>query len=500
MTTSRRRPTRLARALVALVLGSVVLSGCDFDVYELPLPGGADVGDDPMTVTIEFENVLDLVPQSSVKVNDVTVGKVTSVEIQPVDEADVDLGYVAEVEVEIRGDTELPANATATIRQTSLLGEKFVSLSAPETGADTALLADDAEIPLERTGKNPEIEEVLGALSLLLNGGGLDKVRTISTEISAALEGREDSVKSLLTQVSSFVGQLDANRDDIVAAIDSLNEVAKGVRRQQPKINLALEELPSALLSIDRQRDDLVSMLQALDDLGDVGVRVIRRSKETTIESIRQLQPTLTQLANSGDDLINAFNVFLTYPFVDEVVGRDPQVARNLHMGDYTNLSVELDLDLGNTPLPGIPCTPLSQIPDTGPLPDFEQLCDGAQDALAACLDDFTRTCLNGLLQAVCEATPNNPLCDVLGGILDGLPDLPNLPGGLGGLGGGGGNGGGGLPGLPGVGGLGGLGGLLNRPAVGATGAQGEGPTLGQLMAAYDPALVSLLTPGMVLR
>ena len=52
----------------------------------------------------------------------------------------------------------------------------------------------------------------------------------------------------------------------------------------------------------------------------------------------------LTELANSGDDFAKSFHVFLTYPFVDEVVGRDPQVARNLHMGDYTNLSVELDV------------------------------------------------------------------------------------------------------------------------------------------------------------
>ena len=54
----------------------------------------------------------------------------------------------------------------------------------------------------------------------------------------------------------------------------------------------------------------------------------------------------LTELANSGDDFVKAFHVFLTYPFVDEVVGRDPQVARNLHMGDYTNLSITLDIDL----------------------------------------------------------------------------------------------------------------------------------------------------------
>ena len=110
-------------------------------------------------------------------------------------------------------------------------------------------------------------------------------------------------------------------------------------------------------------------MLQALDQLSDVGVRVIKASKVATIDSLRQLQPVLNQLAASGDDFVKAFNVFLTYPFVDEVVGRDPQVARNLHMGDYTNLSVTLDLDLtqGLPTLPACPptcCTPLSEIPD----------------------------------------------------------------------------------------------------------------------------------------
>ena len=65
----------------------------------------------------------------------------------------------------------------------------------------------------------------------------------------------------------------------------------------------------------------------------------------------------LSQLAASGDNFTNAFHVFLTYPFVDEVVGRDPQVARNLHMGDYTNLSITLDVDVagGGERLPTLP-------------------------------------------------------------------------------------------------------------------------------------------------
>ncbi|UMG93780.1 MCE family protein [Nocardioides sp. TF02-7] len=118
----RTRLRTMARAAAGLLAGSVLLTGCDFDVYQLPLPGGADVGDDPITVKVYFEDVLDLVPKSSVKVNDVTVGQVSDIELD---------GYTAEVTLELRDDTGLPDNAEAKIRQTSLLGEKFVSLEMP---------------------------------------------------------------------------------------------------------------------------------------------------------------------------------------------------------------------------------------------------------------------------------------------------------------------------------------------------------------------------------
>ena len=73
----------------------------------------------------------------------------------------------------------------------------------------------------------------------------------------------------------------------------------------------------------------------------------------------------LTELANSGDDFAKSFHVFLTYPFVDEVVGRDPQVARNLHMGDYTNLSIKLDVSVtGDDPRPPTVPTNLPTILD----------------------------------------------------------------------------------------------------------------------------------------
>jgi virulence factor Mce-like protein len=354
----------------------LVLSGCS--VYDAPLPGGADTGDNPMTVKVMFRDVLDLVPQSTVKVNDVTVGKVSAIELK---------GYVAEVTVEVPGDLDLPDNARAEIRQTSLLGEKFVQLSPPQEPGSGKLSENDV-IGLDRTGRNPEVEEVLGALSLLLNGGGVGQLKTIVSELNNAFEGREDEVRSVLTQIRSFMGQLDQNKAAIVAAIENTNRLAIEIRQQDGAIKGALDDLPDALRSVDRQRADLVKLLQALERLSGVGVRVIQASKESTINTLRDLGPVLEGFAKAGQNFPKAFQVFLTYPFVDEAVGRDPQVARNLHMGDYTNLSINLDIDVGN--LPKLP---------------IGAVCDALGEVL-----NTTRANVGKAADALVNAVPQNPL------------------------------------------------------------------------------------------
>ncbi len=76
------------RSLLLVLAASLVMTGCDFDVYKLPLPGGTDTGDNPITMHAKFHDVLDLVPKSTVKVNDVSVGQVTDIDLD---------GYVADV-------------------------------------------------------------------------------------------------------------------------------------------------------------------------------------------------------------------------------------------------------------------------------------------------------------------------------------------------------------------------------------------------------------------
>jgi phospholipid/cholesterol/gamma-HCH transport system substrate-binding protein len=162
-------------------------------------------------------------------------------------------------------------------------------------------------------------------------------------------------------------------------------------------------------------------MLRGLQRLEPVATRVIRASKQTTVANLRALDPILTQLANAGDALPNAFQVFLTYPFVDATVGRSPAEARNLHQGDYTNLSAQLDIDLDNlpAPLPTLPELPTVTVP-TVPLPTLPTVsvpgevcelgglpCDKVND----CLQNPDLDRCDDVVRDVCRQYPGSDLC-----------------------------------------------------------------------------------------
>ncbi|MEJ2868372.1 MCE family protein [Actinomycetospora sp. OC33-EN08] len=330
--TTPRTPRRSWRLAVVAVVAAVGLSGCGLQsIQEVPLPGGAALGDEPYTVTALLSNVVDLVPNASVRTNDVPVGVVREVRLAPD-------GWTAEVTMSVNGDVALPANAMAKLRQTSLLGEKFVELGNPAIGAPQGRLADGAVIPLDRTDVGAQVEEVLGALSLLLNGGGVEKVQTISRELNAALSGNESQIRALLDNLNVFVGTLDQQRGDIVRALDSVDRLAATLVDQRAKIANVIDNLQPGLDVLNEQRGLLVGTLQALQRLSVVGTDVINRAGANTIADLYALQPILANLIASGDALPGSLQILLTIPFADN--------ALNVIKGDFANIDVSVELSL----------------------------------------------------------------------------------------------------------------------------------------------------------
>lgn len=373
MSAPRTGPKRRTRIVTILVVALFALTGCGIQsLQDLPLPGGAALGPEPYTVTAQFTNVVDLVPNNSVRVNDVPVGVVREISLAPD-------GWTAQVVVEVNGAVVLPANSTARLRQTSLLGEKFVELMPSPTDPPQGRLAAGALIPADRTDVGAQVEEVLGALSLLLNGGGVEKVQTIARELNAATTGNEAQLRSLLQNLDQFVGTLDRQKADIVRAIDSLERLSRTLVDQRARIANVIDNLGPGLDVLNQQRGLLVGTLQSLNRLSDVGTDVIRRSQANTVADLRALQPILRNLVEAGDALPGSLQILLTIPFADR--------SLDVIKGDFANINVRLELDLqailtnilNNPAVPGVDTIfKILQSPGTTPLGGADAAAGGA--------------------------------------------------------------------------------------------------------------------------
>jgi phospholipid/cholesterol/gamma-HCH transport system substrate-binding protein len=334
---------RRAALAVAAWLATAALAGCGSGgfngIYNVPLPGGAKLGSHPFQVTAEFSDVGDLVPQSAVMVNNVAVGRVTRIYLPP-------KSWIAHVQMIVNGSVRLPGNAIAQVAQTSLLGEQYIALSAAPGLPPVGRLSDHAVIPLARTTSNATVEQVLGALSLLLNGGGISQLHVIVTQLNAALAGNEPQIRSLLVRMHTVLGNLYQHRKSILTALDGLNSLSATLAARDRQIGHVLDDLTPGLRVLAEQRAQLVTMLTSLHRLSGVAVSTIQAGQANVVADLRALAPTLRKLADAGQNLPLALQVLLTYPFTNRVL--------KAVKGDYMNIYLKLEAAKGTTVIPPI--------------------------------------------------------------------------------------------------------------------------------------------------
>lgn len=353
------------RSWLLLLVAALLLSGCTFKgIDSLALPGGKGTGDDAMKVTVELPDVGTLTANAQVKVDDIAVGTVTEVRVQ-------DWHAVAELSLE--PDVELPADVVAKVGINTLLGSAYVELAAPAPaggragGGEPDALRNGDRITLDRGNAYPSTEQVLSAASLALNGGGLEQLATITTELNKVLGGNDRAVAALLPRLDSFVGALDAQKGDILAAVRDVARLSQRFAKERGTITGALDEIGPALEVLARNRPDLTRALTALTRLGNVATPLVGRIKDDLLADLRDLVPVLRAVTAAGDSAVSALGFAVTFPFA-------PETVQNACRGSYCNLGLTVDLTNaallngfirpdGSIGVPGLP-----GIPDLGKL------------------------------------------------------------------------------------------------------------------------------------
>ena len=294
------------------------------------LPGTAGGGPGAYTIQAQMPDVVTIQENTRVRVDDVNIGNVTKIEIQD---------WHALVTMRINGDVHLPANSTAKLGQTSLLGSMHIELTPPKDEPPVGELKNGSVIPLSHASMYPTTEQTLASVSILLNGGGIGQLQEINQAIAKAFAGRESDMRSLLDQLDVFIRGTNAQTDDIIAASENLNSLAGQVAAKNQVVDKALTTVPKALAVLAQERTKIADAIDQLGKFSAIAADTIHQSKESLVNNLRNIAPVLRSLADAGPSLTKGLDGLATYPWPTSTV-------TNWFRGDYANLTMIVDLTL----------------------------------------------------------------------------------------------------------------------------------------------------------
>jgi phospholipid/cholesterol/gamma-HCH transport system substrate-binding protein len=295
------------RLTAAGTLLACLATGCSLQPNENTLPGQVATGSDGYGVTVRFEAVENLVPNSQVLLDDVVVGTVTAIRVDD---------WHAVADLRLLDSVPISDRARFTIGQKTLLGAQYVDIDSPPVDAAASpvgLLGDGDEVPLSRTGQAPGTEQVLAGVALLLNNGGLSQISTITSELTTALDERQLDARDLVTRSNELLTVLDDTKGEIINTLESLESLSRGLA------------------------DDREVIARASGRASTRAVGVIQASQEAILANLDSLGPILSQLGKTATRLPEALKIAITVPF-------PAMTTEKTLRGDYSNLFATIDV------------------------------------------------------------------------------------------------------------------------------------------------------------
>ena len=261
-------------------------------------------------------------------IDDVVVGSVGHISVK---------NWHAEIEVRVKPDVVIPANAVATVGQTSLLGSMHLALDPPVGEATNGRLEPGSTIALNRSSTYPSTEQTLSSLSVVTNAGGLGQIGDVIHSTATAFSGRETEIRQLITRLNTFVGTVDGQRDRFASSIQALNRLANTLATHKDDITHALQTIPPALDVLLQERPRLVDALQKLGQFSDTATELVSTTQDDLVRNLTNLDPTLKALADIGPQLDTILAFLPTFPFGQNSIDRGVR-------GDYFNIFASMDL------------------------------------------------------------------------------------------------------------------------------------------------------------
>lgn len=327
---------RVGRRVAALSAGFIAAAlmgaGCGLSFQALPKPGG--VSGPTYDLTAVFGNVLNLPVQARVLIGADEVGQVSSITTSH---------FKADLTLTIRSAIKIPRGTTAQILFVDPLGDEFIQLYPPGGQSRGPYLANGSVLPERETSSAPSIADTLAALGALLNGGGLDQLQTIITNINQALGGHQQQIQHIINDLSFTSTALNANKSDVDSALASLATLSAQLAKGDVTIAHGIDTIGPAVSVLSSENQDFANLLTATNNLSNVAHSIVTQSSSSILATIRQLYAVVNQMVGVESQL---------GPTLNDLARFETQ-TKKIAPGNYLQLSLDGTAIVSQTPLLG---------------------------------------------------------------------------------------------------------------------------------------------------
>jgi virulence factor Mce-like protein len=268
-------------------------------------------------ITAYFSQTVGVYKGSDVRVLGVQVGSVTAVRPE---------GARVAVIMTVNHGVSIPAGADALVVSPSVVADRYVQLTPAYTGGPQ--IADDAVIPMRRTGTPVEVDQLYASLNKLATAFGPhganshDALSDALKTGAANLSGNGKALGDMITQFGQAMGTLGRSSGNLYATVRNLQQFTSMLKHNDGHVRQVEQQLSqvTGFLSDDRQ-----NLTAALDELatalGQVktfigGNRALIKTNVTRLAAITGLlvkeRASLAQALDiaplAADNLVGAYD------------------------------------------------------------------------------------------------------------------------------------------------------------------------------------------------
>jgi phospholipid/cholesterol/gamma-HCH transport system substrate-binding protein len=285
-------PRRVLLAVAGVLLGTATLAGC-----------GGPGTPGPRTATAVFSDVDNLADGAQVQLAEIPIGRVTSIALE---------GDKAKVTMELSRSAHIPANVTAALSQTTILGDQFIEMEVPKSdsqaGTDTGSGTGTAggTVPQLRNGAViahttvvPDVEQLVQAGAQVFGSVSTTELEQIIAAGGEGFAGQEASLKVLLSDLSSVAATYAQHTSQFTSAINGMNQLTATLAPSSGATATALTTLSKTVAILAQQSSQFETLLQSLDNLSIQGRQILETYYPQIVTQLQALAAVSGQLSQN---------------------------------------------------------------------------------------------------------------------------------------------------------------------------------------------------------